>query len=405
MEFFLVGGAVRDRLMGRPVNDYDYVVVGATPQQMVNDGFEVVGAEFPVFLKNGVEYALARTERSTGKGYHDFETQFDPTATLEQDLERRDLTVNAMAVDNYGAVVDPFGGRNDLADKVLRHVSNSFADDPVRVLRLARFRAQFGEAWTVADKTVELCRKMAADGMLDHLTGERVGKELFKALASPSPRLFFDTLDLCGALEHVFPVVHKMKTVEEHPKYHPEGNTYEHTMLVLTAARKLTDDPVVMFSALTHDFGKTLTDPAEYPRHLMHEVRGVKLVDQFADQVRVDRQVKKTAKLVCRYHMHMHKLDEMKPTTYVKMFDALGAWNNGDVVRVLFQVGVADMRGKLGNERADSALRRKLVDAFETANAVRFAHVTAGKDATNWSGERIKTEMFNARARALKGVV
>ncbi len=403
MKTYLVGGAVRDELMGQPVQDRDYVVVGATPQQMLDDGFELVGAEFPVFLKDGEEYALARTERSTGDGYHDFETQFDSTVTLEDDLFRRDLTINAMATEPHNLLVDPFGGREDLEARILRHVSPAFADDPVRVLRLARFRARFGPDWKVADATVDLCQKMASAGMLDHLTGERVGAELFKALRTKHPRVFFDTLHQLGALEHVFPEIHKMRSVEENVKWHPEGNTYEHTMLVLTAARNASggDRPEVMFCALTHDFGKTLTDPEKYPAHHGHEVAGVPLVSDFADRVKVDRNTKKWAKLVCRYHMHMHKLTVMKPTTIVKMFDGLGAWNNHGIVDLLYKVGVADLRGKLGNEDERSGSRDLLKGFFAAASLVRFAEVTEGKDVSQWSGERIKDTMFRARAKAI----
>lgn len=404
MKVFWVGGAVRDLEMGRVPNDEDFVVVGATQQDMLDKGFEQVGADFPVFLHpvTGDEYALARKEKSTGKGYHDFETDFGPNVTLEEDLERRDLTMNAMAMGEDGKVFDPFGGRADIQNKVLRHVSHAFAEDPVRVLRLARFRAQLGADWEVHDTTRTMCQNMADLGMLDDLTNERVGQELMKALASDHPRVFFDTLDDLGALETLFPVVHKMKTVEENLKWHPEGNTYEHTMLVLTAARAYNATLRQMFAALTHDFGKTLTDPALYPSHKMHEVTGVRLVKEFADQMRVSTEFKKHAALVCRYHMHMHKLDEMRAKTFVKMFDGLGAWNNPAVVHDLLVVGVADMRGKLGNEDAEAAPKYKLLETFHAARDVKFLDVVADKpDWQSWTGERKAQTMYNARMKAV----
>ena len=402
---YLVGGAVRDLEFGKVPNDHDYVVVGAELADMVAKGFKQVGADFPVFLhpETGDEYALARKEMTTGSGYHDFDTEFGPEVTLEEDLLRRDLTINAMAMDYDGNVVDPFGGRTDIKNKVLRHVSTAFADDPVRVLRLARFRAQFGPEWKVAESTKGMVKNMVMRGQLDSLTSERVSKELFKALDSAHPRLFFDTLDALDALETLFPVVHKMKSVEESLKWHPEGDTYEHTMLVLTAARAMNATTRQMFNALTHDFGKTLTDPADYPKHKMHEVTGVRLVNKFSDQMRVPADFKKHAALVCRYHMHMHKLDEMKSSTWVKMFDGLGSWNNPDVVEDLRFMGCADRRGKLGNESADVSDLQSLTDAFVAAKSVKFLDLVVNKpDWQSWSGERKAQVMKQGRTKAVQ---
>lgn len=403
MKTYLVGGAVRDIMLGKEPKDRDYVVVGSTQDEMLVAGFSQVGAEFPVFLhpETGDEYALARKEKSTGKGYHDFETDFGADVTLEEDLLRRDLTINSMAMDEDGELVDPLFAYDDLVDKVLRATSDAFKEDPVRVLRLARFRAQLGSEWVIAESTVKMCREMVADGMLKNLTKERVSQELMKALDSHSPRLFFDTLDQLGALEVVFPVVHKMKSVEENLKWHPEGNTYEHTMLVLTAARKAGANRTQMFAALTHDFGKTLTDPALYPAHKMHEVRGVPLVREFADEMRVSTQMRKTAEVVCRYHMHLHKMDVMRAKTFVKMFDAMGAWNNPDLVGDLFVVGLADMRGKLGNEDAPASNRDKLLKTFLDAKSVKFLDVLGDRDPNKMSGEAKKQMMYQARTKAV----
>jgi len=374
-ETYLVGGAVRDELMGVPCNDYDYVVVGSTPEQMLNAGYTQVGSDFPVFLhpKTGDEYALARTEFSTGNGYGDFEVAFGPNVTLLDDLWRRDLTINAMAKCDMGVITyDPFHGQNDIENRVLRHVSDAFKDDPVRILRVARFAARFGFGWKVAKETEHMMTKMVKDGMLDSLTPERVWKELEKALMGVEPRKFFDVLDSVGALEVVFPVIHKMKTVLEHVKYHPEGNTYEHTMLVLEQARLLTDDPAVMFAALTHDFGKTLTDPAEYPHHHGHENTGVGLVEEFSDQFKVPAHFKRTAKVVCKNHMKMKHLDQMSARSVVKTFVTMKAKAVPSLVDDLVTVAKADARGKLGFHDTDVSGMNRLKEWFEVYDGVKF---------------------------------
>ena len=377
-ETYLVGGAVRDKVMGKTPNDFDYVVVGSTPENMLKAGFTQVGSDFPVFIhpKNGDEYALARTEFSTGDGYGDFKVSFGPEVTLKDDLSRRDLTINAMAVGdgnkyNYD-LFDPFNGFKDVKDKVLRHVSDAFKDDPVRVLRLARFAAQFGVGWTVDKETEHMMAKMVNDGMLDSLTPERVWKETEKALVGANPRAFFDVLDSVDALEVVFPVVHKMKSVEENVKYHPEGNTYEHTMLVLTQARFLTDDPVVMFAALTHDFGKTLTDPADYPAHHGHENTGVPLVEKFSNDLKVPVNFKRTAMVVCKNHMKMKHLDDMNPKSVVKTLVTMKAKAMPSMVADLVTVAKADARGKLGFEDVDVSGLDRFNKWFEVFDSVKF---------------------------------
>jgi len=325
---------------------------------------------------------------------------------LRADAERRDLTTNAMAMGEDGTVFDFFGGQDDLTNKVLRHVSSAFAEDPVRVLRVARFLARFGAEWTVADETMILMSEMTEKGMLDNLTAERVWSETSKALTEQTPRLFFDMLDAVGALEVLFPELHKMKTVEENTRWHPEGNTYEHTMLVITAARKLTDDLNVMFAALTHDFGKTKTDPALYPKHHGHENVGVKVVGAFADRLKVPANMKRDAMVVSRYHMHMHKLDQLRAKTVVKMFDGLGAFNNPNVVNVLLLVGKADARGKMGFEKTNVIHLDTLTDMFGAVQSVKFMDLVAekGRQDNVPKGEGAANLMREGRAAAVATV-
>ncbi|PHS22236.1 MAG: multifunctional CCA tRNA nucleotidyl transferase/2'3'-cyclic phosphodiesterase/2'nucleotidase/phosphatase [Robiginitomaculum sp.] len=405
MQAYLVGGAVRDLELGKIPKDQDWVVVGATQQEMLDEGFSQVGADFPVFLhpETGDEYALARREKSTGKGYHDFETDFGRDVTLEEDLFRRDLTINSMAMTDTGQVIDPYGGLIDLNNYVLRATSAAFKEDPVRVLRLARFRAQLGPHWKVETGTMHMCNVMGHRGDLTELTAERVSKELFKALESDHPRVFFDTLDELGALEILFPVIFKMKSVKENLKWHPEGNTYEHTMLVLEAAKAYNATLPQMYNALVHDFGKTLTDPKDYPSHHGHENTGVKLVNAFSDEMRVPAATKKNSAIICRYHMHMHRLHVMRAKTYVKMFDGMGAANNSQIVSDLLVMGVADMRGKLGSENAKADELWKLISLYHGYRDVKFMDVCGekGYDPTKMKGERCKQVLYQARTVAI----
>ena len=377
MQTYLVGGAVRDMLLGFDPKDKDYVVVGSTENEMFLAGFEKVGADFPVFLhpETKDEYALARTEISTGKGYNDFTVAFDPSVTLDDDLSRRDLTINAMAIETYydeTFLYDPFGGNDDLNNKILRHVGPAFMDDPVRILRVARFAARFGPEWKVAESTKALMRQMVQGGMVDNLTSERVWKETSRALTEKHPRLFFDVLNQCGGLVVIFPELKGMKSVEENVKYHPEGNTYEHTMLVLEAARKLTNSLPVLFAALTHDFGKLETDPAKYPAHHGHENKGAKLIEQFALRLATPTKVRKDAMAISEQHMKMKWLSGMKPTSIAKMFKQMGAYANEEIVEKLILVAKADARGKLGHETDAVVHFEKLADMFNAAKSVKF---------------------------------
>lgn len=403
---FLVGGAVRDLLMGLVPKDRDYVVVGTTADQMLANGFSQVGADFPVFLhpETGEEFALARRERKTGTGYNGFTCEFGTDVTLEEDLARRDLTINAMALkpESMGGnlLIDPFGGKSDLDNKVLRHVSaDAFREDPVRVLRLARFRARFGAEWTVDPMTVETVRHMGQDGVLAELTAERVWKELSRALTEPFPRLFFDTLRECSVLFDLFPEVANLMLCTENPKWHPEGNTYEHTMLVLTAASKLNPGSLeAAFFALTHDFGKAAVPAHLHPKFYGHAELGVPLVEAFCDRLKVDSKLRKHARLMSRFHMHMHQLDKMKASTFVKMFEQMDAFRDDEVVEHLMWLGAADQRGRLGFHDAEFGHLFLVTNLWAAASSVRFADLDVPPPPVT-KPERVKELMFRARTK------
>jgi tRNA nucleotidyltransferase (CCA-adding enzyme) len=404
---FLVGGAVRDMLMGLEPKDRDYVVVGSSPSDMLAAGFSQVGADFPVFLhpETGDEYALARREKKTGTGYLGFTSEFGTDVTLEEDLGRRDLTINSMAFeaeeDNPGSflVHDFFGGKDDLHAKVLRHTSNAFEEDPVRVLRLARFRARLGSEWTVAPETVTLVAKMAKAGVLNELTAERVWKELSRAMEEEFPRLFFDTLLECDALHVLFPEVYRLKTALESRRWHPEGDAYEHTMIVLTQAVRKGFDLQTRLACLVHDFGKGLTPRDQLPKHYGHEMSGVPVTKNFCDRLTVPSKMRDRVMKTTRYHMHMHKLDTLNPKTFVNMFMDMGAFNDPEVVFLLWSVGVCDHNGRLGSENESTVHLMKLLDIWHRVKSVKFADVFPDGE-TNV--ERIKDGMFKARVRAVK---
>jgi tRNA nucleotidyltransferase (CCA-adding enzyme) len=406
MKMFLVGGAVRDMLMGIEPKDKDYVVVGSSVEEMLAAGFEKVGADFPVFLKDHEEYALARREKKTGTGYLGFTSEFDKDVTLEEDLGRRDLTMNSIALKQVEdensperRIYDPFNGMSDIRNKVLRHTSNAFEEDPVRVLRLARFRARLGSDWIVAPETVALVSQMAKKGVLNELTAERVWKELSRALMEPHARLFFDTLLECDALHVLFPEVYKLKTALEARRWHPEGDAYEHTMLVLTQAVSNGFDLETRVACLVHDFGKGLTPRDQLPKHYGHEVSGVKVAQDFCNRLSVPAKMRERAMKTTRYHMHMHKLDTLNSKTFVNMFMDMDAFRDPEIVWLLWAVGVCDENGRLGSENSSTAHLMKVMDIFSKVKEVKFADVFPNGE-TN--PVRIKDGMFKARVHAVK---
>ncbi len=409
MKTYLVGGAVRDLLMGGSPQDRDWVVVGGTENAMFIDGFEKVGAEFPVFLhpETREEYALARREKSTGPGYHGFSVEFGADVTLDEDLKRRDLTINAMAMSTDGEVHDSYGGKADLEKGVLRHVDESaFGDDPVRVLRLARFAARF-PSFTIAPDTVDLVYSVGKSGALGDLTPERVYKELSRALMETEPRRFFDTLLECDVLHILFPEVYGLVSAPEWRRHHPEGNAYEHTMLVMTAMKNLPEyDLSDMVNALCHDLGKAVSPRETLPRHLGHEQVGVDIVLNFLTRMKAPTQIKSYATRTCRYHMYMHKVSQMisseksdlQPKTVCKMFDA-AIRGCPDFPEKLIRIGKADERGRLGNEQADVTHMDVIHGLFEAYSAPSFAEVIGERDL---AGIVIKSEMYQARVRSVK---
>lgn len=404
MRIYLVGGAVRDRLLGRTVADRDYVVVGARPEDMLAQGYKPVGKDFPVFLhpQTGEEYALARTERKTGRGYHGFAFHADPSVTLEQDLERRDLTINAMAEDERGARVDPFGGARDLEARVLRHVSPAFVEDPVRVLRVARFAARYAPlGFSVAEETLALMRAMVADGEADHLVPERVWTETQKALAEPQPSAFLRTLRACGALAVLFPEVDALYGVPQRAEFHPEIDTGIHMELVLDAAARLVPgDARVGFCAFAHDLGKALTPQHELPRHVLHEQRGVAPLRALCARLKVPADYAALAELVCRHHLVAHRALELKPGTVLELLEQLDAFRRGERLDVFLQACEADKRGRLGQADAAYPQADYLRAAYAAAAAVKAAPFVAG----GLNGPAIAEAMRKARLAAIAAV-
>ncbi len=350
MKTYLVGGSVRDQLLGLTTKDRDWVVVGSTPQEMLSQGYQPVGKDFPVFLhpQTHEEYALARTERKTAPGYTGFKVHAAPDVTLEQDLERRDLTINAIAQAKDGTLIDPFNGQHDLKNKILRHVSPAFIEDPVRVLRIARFAARFG--FTVAAETKQLIQQMVMNKELDHLVPERVWQELNKALITDQPSLFFTTLRDTDALAILFPEVDRLFGVPQVKKWHPEIDTGIHVMMVIDQAAKLSDDVSVRFAALCHDLGKGTTPKDILPHHYGHEERSVGLTKSLCQRLRIPKEIESLALNVAEYHTHVHLLYELKPSTILKVIEALDSFRRPERFEKFLIAAEADCRGRPGYE-------------------------------------------------------
>lgn len=376
MKTFLVGGAVRDRLLGLPVLERDWVVVGARPQDLIDRGFRPVGRDFPVFLhpQTGEEYALARTERKTGPGYHGFAVHASPEVTLEEDLARRDLTINAIAEDpETGQLIDPWGGRSDLAARRLRHVSPAFVEDPLRVLRVARFAARFaGLGFEIAPGTLDLMRTIVDRDELAALPAERIWQETQRALALPMPRMFFETLRECGALRRVFPEIDALFGVPQPATWHPEIDTGVHTMMVVDQAAALSDDPRVRFAALVHDLGKGTTPPEQWPRHAGHEARGVKLLDRLCARLKIPNDYRELARLVARHHGVVHRAAEIRTTTLLDLLEHVDAFRRPERFVQFLKACEADMRGRTGFEQRPYPQADILARARAAAAAVRL---------------------------------
>ncbi|MBO9428044.1 hypothetical protein [Sulfitobacter sp. R18_1] len=404
MRSYLVGGAVRDTLMDITPKDHDFVVVGSTPEEMLSRGFEQVGADFPVFLhpKTKDEYALARREKKTGSGYTGFTCEFGTDVTLAEDLRRRDLTINAMAMYDDGSICDPFGGQRDIENGLLRHVdATSFVEDPVRVLRLARFAARYPR-FKISPQTVDLIYQMGRAGTLNELTSERVYGELSRALMEQTPSRFFDTLLECDVLHILFPEVYGLLSATEWKRHHPEGNAYDHTMLVLEEMRASEDcDLCDMFNALCHDFGKAATPKDMLPRHPGHEEYGLPIIEGFLGRLKAPSDITKYALRTTRYHMLMHRfidLKEISPKGVCKMFDA-SLHGAPEFVSRLMRLAKADERGRQGCAANNVDHLHGLERLHDAYTSPTFAEVIGDR---KLSGSVIKTEMQRARNLAVK---
>jgi tRNA nucleotidyltransferase (CCA-adding enzyme) len=381
MDTYLVGGAVRDRLLGLTPGDRDFVVVGETPEAMLAAGFKPVGRDFPVFLHpdTGEEYALARTERKSGRGHRGFVVDTDPSVTLEEDLGRRDFTINAIAEGRDGALVDPFNGTGDIKARVLRHAGPAFVEDPLRVLRAARFMARFAPlGFTVAPETMALMRQMSASGELDALVPERVWQELSRALASERPSAFIRTLHDCGALQAVLPEVDALYGVPQRAEYHPEVDTGIHVELVCDmSARLAPGDTMIGFAALTHDLGKALTPADELPRHVMHEQRGLAPLRALCERLKVPIAHRELALMACREHLNVHRLFELRDDTVHDLLARCDGFRKPDRIAQLAVVCEADKRGRAGLDGSDYPQRAELQRLHAAALAIRGADVAA----------------------------
>jgi tRNA nucleotidyltransferase (CCA-adding enzyme) len=370
MKIYKVGGAVRDNLLGRPVKDRDWVIVGGSPQEMESLGYRAVGKDFPVFLHPDTqeEYALARTERKTGTGYKGFSFHTSPDVTLEDDLKRRDLTINAMAEDENGELVDPFNGKQDLDAGILRHVSSAFTEDPLRVLRVARFAARFG--FTIAEETMTLMRAMCASGELETLVVERVWSETETALGEKYPTRFLLVLRSCNALEVLFPEIDQLFGIPQPKQHHPEIDTGMHTIMVLNQAARLSDDTQIRFAALVHDLGKGETSEREWPAHHGHEERGVKLINDLCNRYRIPNQYRDLAIIVARHHLGCHRIEEMRPGTILNKLESIDAFRRAERFEQFLLVCEADARGRSGFADRDYPQADYLRKALSAAKQV-----------------------------------
>lgn len=405
MKTYLVGGAVRDELLGYPFKEKDWVVVGATVDDMLSAGYQQVGKDFPVFIhpETKEEHALARTERKTAAGYKGFEVHASSEVTLEDDLVRRDLTINAIAMDEDGELIDPYGGINDIKNKILRHVSDAFTEDPVRILRIARFMARYVHlGFSIANETMELMKNMVSAGEVDALVPERIWQEMQKALAEKTPSAFITTMRDCGALKRIMPELDRLWGVPQPEEFHPEIDTGIHTMLVLEQACKLSGDPQVRFAALLHDLGKGSTPEKEWPSHIGHEAQGAKIVLEVCRRLRIPNEYRDLAERTARFHLHYHRALELKPASVVKTLEQLDAFRKPERFEKFLLACEADARGRTGYENKDfpqgDYFRQTLKVAkninidelrslgFENqalANKIREARVSAVKELKN----------------------
>jgi len=399
MKVYAVGGCVRDRLLGMPVADRDWVVVGATPAEMIAAGYRPVGRDFPVFLHpgSGEEYALARTERKTAPGYHGFTFHAAPDVTLEEDLARRDLTINAMALDDAGRLIDPFGGRADLQARVLRHVGPAFAEDPVRILRVARFAARLPE-FRIAGETMQLMRRMVEAGEVDALVPERVWQELSRGLMEKRPSRMFEALREAGALARLLPEIDRLWGVPQRADYHPEIDTGVHLMLVLDASARLGAQLPARWAALLHDLGKGATPRDEWPRHLGHEESGVELARAVNERLRVPNDCRDASIVAAREHGHIHRALQLDAAALLRLLERCDALRRPALLAQVLDACEADARGRTGHEDDPYPQRGRILAALDAARAVDAGAIAAG---VGPDGRRIAQALHAARAAAI----
>jgi tRNA nucleotidyltransferase (CCA-adding enzyme) len=399
---YLVGGAVRDDLLGLQADERDWVVVGSTPEEMLDRGFKQVGASFPVFLhpETGEEYALARTEKKQGHGYHGFNVDFHPAVTLEEDLIRRDLTINAIARDSSGKLIDPYGGQGDLEQKILRHVSAAFVEDPLRVIRVARFAARFVPlGFRVHESTLELMREITQAGELQHLAPERTWREIERAMGAEKPSEFVSVLRECGALEVLLPEVNALFGVPQPEKYHPEIDTGLHLLMALDVAANLTDgDSLVVFAVLLHDLGKGVTPRHQWPSHVGHEAAGVPLVDAVCGRIRAPNAMHDLARKVCARHLDCHRILEARPATVQRLLERLDAFRQPSVVPGFLAACTADYRGRKDGQARPSPQADFLQRAYRETADIRARDL----ELADISGPEVGERLRQARIEAIK---
>ncbi|MFB9144310.1 multifunctional CCA addition/repair protein [Vibrio artabrorum] len=397
LQRYLVGGAVRDKLLNIDSYDRDWVVVGSSPQEMENLGFTAVGKDFPVFLhpKTKEEHALARTERKSGSGYTGFECYFAPDVSLEEDLMRRDLTINAIAQDDKGQLYDPYHGQQDLSDRVLRHVSDAFVEDPLRVLRVARFAAKLHHLnFTVAPETMDMMSEIVQSGELTHLTAERVWQEWHKSLSTPHPEVFLSVLRECGALAVVLPEIDALFGVPQPEKWHPEVDTGIHTLMVAQQAARLSPSLPVRFAAQVHDLGKGVTPESEWPSHKMHCHTGVNIIKKLCERVRIPNEFRDLALLVCEQHSNIHRAEELKPTTFLKILNKFDVWRKPDRLNDILLCCQADHAGRKGLEDLPYPQKARFEVAYQAALQVEVKAIIAD----GFQGKDIREEQEQRRA-------
>ncbi len=401
MKIYLVGGAVRDSLLHIPVADRDWVVVGATPDELLSQGYQTVGQDFPVFLHptSHEEYALARTERKSGSGYNGFTCYAAPDVTLEQDLIRRDLTINAIAQDENGEYIDPYNGLADLNARLLRHVSEAFSEDPLRVLRVARFAARYAHlGFRIAPETMALMTRMANGGELSELTAERVWKETEKALTTDSPQVYFQVLRDCHALAVLFPEIDRLFGVPAPAKWHPEIDTGVHTLMTLTIAAQLSKEVDIRFASLCHDLGKGLTPREVWPHHPGHGIAGVKLVEAICSRLKIPNAIRDLAKLVAEYRDLVHTINNQPTHALLGLFDAIDVWRKPHRLDQIILTSEADLRGRTGWEHRPYPQGAYLRKAYQIAGSVGVKEIIEA----GFQGADIRRELFNRRANALE---